>query len=1186
MPAEQRPDAKPTRAGGAISGPPLPPGPLIGFGVAIFAVILISFFSYRAQEVRAGTADLVSHTIEVREQLQALVSVLKDAETGQRGFLLTNTESYLLPYTNAKAALPGQVTRLRRLISDNPEQVQRLDAAAAMAKDKMDELAESIELRRTQGAEAALAVVRTNRGKVAMDRLRTITDEMELNERNLLASRQEEWRDAVVFASAVTWIGSGVLLVLIVAAAVMTSRDYRARERQVWIRAGQLGLAARLQGEQRLDVLGDNALAFLADYMGAQVGAIYIHNDTDAFRRFGSYAIGAGSGHASLQPGDGLLGQAAKSNHVVHVRDVPDGYLPVTSSLGASKSRELLIAPASVDGAVQAVIELGFFRPLHAAELELLERTAELVAVSVRSSKDRTKLEELLEETQRQAEELQAQEEELRVNNEELEEQSQALKLSQARLETQQSELEETNAQLEEQAQQLEAQKDDLSKAQIVLVEKASELERSNQYKSEFLANMSHELRTPLNSTLILAKLLADNKNGNLTDEQVRFAQTISSAGNDLLALINDILDLSKMEAGKIDIVSEQVRVQKLTEELTATFLPTAQQKSLPFRTIVEAGTPEHIVTDAQRLGQILKNLLSNAVKFTDKGEVTLTIYPNAEGRMAFSVRDTGIGIADDQQQFIFEAFRQADGSTHRKYGGTGLGLSISRDLARILGGDIQVQSRLGEGSIFTLTLPLAYSPEASNLVLPMSGDANVAAMPSGTQTSHASHSNHAHHASSVISAARASLAATAAPDVHAPSRVAQGLHPIAIDDDRHRLKPASRLILVVEDDTAFALILRDLAHEMGFQCVITHSANDGVAAADLYRPSAILLDMNLPDFSGLGVLDQIKRNPRTRHIPVHVVSVADYIQEAMERGAVGYALKPVQREQLIDAFNKLEAKFSQSLHHVLVVEDDARQRDSIRHLLGNDDVNIVGVETAAEALEQLRTTTFDCMVMDLNLPDLSGYELLEKMAAQEDVAFPPVIVYTGRSLTGEEEQGLRRFSRSIIIKDARSPERLLDEVTLFLHQVETTLPAESQRLLKVARDREAVFQGRRVLVVEDDVRNIFALSSVLEPKGMKVEIARNGIEALEALKRSQTPGAQHIDLVLMDIMMPEMDGMTAMREIRRQPEWKKLPIIALTAKAMKDDQEKCLAAGANDYIAKPLDVEKLLSLVRVWMPK
>jgi len=769
---------------------------------------------------------------------------------------------------------------------------------------------------------------------------------------------------------------------------------------------------------------------------------------------------------------------------------------------------------------------------------------------------------------------LQAQEEELRVNNEELEEQSQALKASQARLETQQSELEETNAQLEEQAQQLEAQKDDLSKAQTVLVEKASELERSNQYKSEFLANMSHELRTPLNSTLILAKLLADNKGGNLTDEQVRFAQTISSAGNDLLALINDILDLSKMEAGKIEIVAEQVRMQKLTDELTATFQPTAQQKNLSLRTIVEAGTPEHIVTDAQRLGQILKNLLSNAVKFTDKGEVTLTIYPNAEGRVAFSVRDTGIGIADDQQQFIFEAFRQADGSTHRKYGGTGLGLSISRDLARILGGDIQVQSRLGEGSIFTLTLPLAYSPEASNLTLPMTGDAGVAAMPPPAP------------ASSVISAARASLAATAAPDVSVPSRTATGLQPIAIDDDRNRIKPASRLILVIEDDTAFALILRDLAHEMGFQCIITHSANEGVAAADLYHPSAILLDMNLPDFSGLGVLDQIKRNPHTRHIPVHVVSVADYIQEAMERGAVGYALKPVQREQLIDAFRKLEAKFSQSLHHVLVVEDDARQRDSIRQLLGNDDVNIVGVETAAKALEQLRTTTFDCMVMDLNLPDLSGYELLEKMAQQEDVAFPPVIVYTGRSLTGEEEQGLRRFSRSIIIKDARSPERLLDEVTLFLHQVETTLPAESQRLLKVARDREAVFQGRRVLVVEDDVRNIFALSSVLEPKGMKVEIARNGIEALEALKRSQASGAQRIDLVLMDIMMPEMDGMTAMREIRRQPEWKKLPIIALTAKAMKDDQEKCLAAGANDYIAKPLDVEKLLSLVRVWMPK
>jgi CheY-like chemotaxis protein len=406
------------------------------------------------------------------------------------------------------------------------------------------------------------------------------------------------------------------------------------------------------------------------------------------------------------------------------------------------------------------------------------------------------------------------------------------------------------------------------------------------------------------------------------------------------------------------------------------------------------------------------------------------------------------------------------------------------------------------------------------------------------------------------------------------------------MEDDRDHLTPGKRLILVIEDDERFAAILRDLAHEMGFECVVTHTAGDGLTAALTYLPNAVLLDMNLPDHSGLGVLDQLKRDSRTRHIPVHVASVADYTQEALELGAIGYALKPVKREQLVEALERLEAKFSQGLRRVLVVEDDERQRDSIRQLLANEDVQIIDVGNATDALAQLQNATFDCMVMDLNLPDLSGYELLDKMAEQDAVSYPPVIVYTGRSLTRDEEQKLRRSSRSIIIKDARSPERLLDEVTLFLHQVESNLPAESQRMLKAARDRESALEGRRILVVEDDVRNIFALSSILEPKGAKVEIARNGKEALDALTRSMAPTANAIDLVLMDIMMPEMDGFTAMREIRKRVEWRKLPIIALTAKAMRDDQEKCLAAGANDYIAKPLDVEKLLSLVRVWMPK
>jgi CheY-like chemotaxis protein len=656
---------------------------------------------------------------------------------------------------------------------------------------------------------------------------------------------------------------------------------------------------------------------------------------------------------------------------------------------------------------------------------------------------------------------------------------------------------------------------------------------------------MSHELRTPLNSALILAKILSDNKGGNLSDEQVRFARTISSAGNDLLAIINDVLDLSKVEAGKVELTAEPVTLATAVEQWSRTLQPLAQHKGLGFRVSVEAGAPRQILTDPHRLGQIIKNLLSNAIKFTERGEIALTVSAAPAHSVAFSVRDSGIGIPEHQREVIFEAFRQADGSTHRKYGGTGLGLTISRDLARLLGGDITVQSRAGEGSVFTLTLPLEF-------------------------------------AGAVATASARVLAETAAPVARsAPSAPAAP----GIEDDRAHLTADARLVLIIEDDLAFAAILRDMARETGFQCVVTNSAADGNAAALLYRPKAILLDMNLPDNSGLGVLDQLKRNPHTRHIPVHVVSVADYSHEALAMGAVGYALKPVKREQLIEALQRLEEKFSQNLRNLLIVEDDERQRDSLMQLLANGEVRIVAVPNAAEALAQLKGTTFDCMVLDLNLPDLSGYDLLQQMTEHDEVAFPPVIVYTGRALKREEEQSLRRFSKSIIIKDVRSPERLLDEVTLFLHQVESNLPADQQRMLKAARDRDATLEGRHILVVEDDVRNIFALTSLLEPKGAHIQIARNGREALEALAAAGDP-ARAIDLVLMDIMMPEMDGITAMREIRKRPQWKRLPIIALTAKAMKDDQEKCLAAGANDYIAKPLDVEKLLSLVRVWMPK
>ncbi|TQF11220.1 response regulator [Myxococcus llanfairpwllgwyngyllgogerychwyrndrobwllllantysiliogogogochensis] len=1134
-------------------GPPLPPGTFAGFIVAALAIFIIAILSYRSLESHSGAAELVRHTMEVSERMKTLLSTLKDAETGQRGFLLTGERTYLEPYTSASRAIPGQLERIRQLVSDNDSQLQRLEALKPLVEAKIAELQTTIDLKTAGQSEAALTRVRTNEGIELMNRVRLLVEQMENEERQLLAERSGAFQSSATTSLIVTWLGSALLLVLVGVSAFMTSRDYRARSIHAWMQEGQTLLATRMQGGPRLDQLGDQVLQFLAQYLDAQVGAIYLADSLESFQRFAGYALPPSflDPSAQARPGNGLVGQAIKENRVFHLRDVPEGYLPINSSLGQGKPRHLLVVPTHVDGRVNAVLELGFLHPVHPSDLELLQRVSESVGMAVRSANDRTRLEQLLEETRRQSEELQAQQEELRASNEEIEEQSRVLRDSQSRLEQQQAELEQTNAQLETQTNLLERQRDTLTVAQAELTEKATELERTSRYKSEFLANMSHELRTPLNSSLILAKLLADNKTGNLTEEQVKFAQTITSAGNDLLALINDILDLSRIEAGKVELEPEVVSLPRFVENISRSFHVLAREKQIGFSTRVDPGSAESLETDPQRLGQVLKNLLANALKFTEKGEVSLHVSPVGPGHLAFAVRDTGIGIPAHLQGLIFEAFRQADGSTHRKYGGSGLGLSISRDLARLLGGDVSVESEPGKGSTFTLTVPVALAASAS-------GPLPLAPTPSERA---------------------AQLPAPVLADVQMKSL------PAPIEDDRERLVPGARLILVVEDDPHFAEILRDLSRELGFLCVATDRGGTAYEVAVAYQPSAILLDMNLPDQSGLMVLDQLKRDPRTRHIPVHVISVTDASREALERGAVGYALKPVKREQLMEAVRKLETRLTPGVQRVLVVEDDARQRESIEKLLESEDVRIDGVATAAEALELLKVNTFGCMVMDLNLPDLSGYELLEQMAELETVSFPPVIVYTGRSLTREEEQRLRRYSKSIIIKGARSPERLVDEVTLFLHQVESKLPLERQRMLQVARDREATLDGRRILVVEDDVRNIFALSSVLEPRGVKVEIARNGREALDRLANSLAQASQGVDLVLMDIMMPEMDGLTAMREIRKRTEWQKLPIIALTAKAMRDDQEKCLAAGANDYIAKPLDVEKLLSLIRVWMP-
>ena len=933
---------------------------------------------------------------------------------------------------------------------------------------------------------------------------------------------------------------------------VQAIRARQQAERALWLQQAENAVALALQGDLTPDRVAEHALRELCRLCGAQTGVLY-QLEQEQLALVGGVAL-ARQVPARIPAGSGQLWETVARPEPRLVRGLAAAHVAVESALGDSPARAVLVAPVTADGAVNGALELGRTTDTANQELalELLRRCAEKIGVALRTARLRADLIALLEETQRQSEELQAQQEELRVANEELEEQSRTLQQSQANLEAQQAELEATNVQLEERTHELEAQRQYLIAAQDDLLRSRAELAAASRYKSEFLANMSHELRTPLNSALILARLLAENREGTLTDEQVKYARAIHSANNDLLALINDILDLSRIEAGHVELVDETLHTGTVLARLRETFEPLAQQKGLELRMEAAADAPAQFVADGQRLQQILKNLLANAVKFTEHGSVSLKIEACGERRMRFSVSDTGIGIAREQTEVIFEAFRQADGSTSRRFGGTGLGLAISRDLAQRMGGTLVVESEPGRGSCFTLELPVDGAPAAE-------AEAGAAVQAEARPAAPVS--------AAVV--ARAQDAGSAQPAGAVPARVA---------DDRGQRRHPGRLILAIEDDARFAEALVALAHELDFDCVVATTAEEGLALAAEHRPSGILLDIGLPDVSGLSVLERLKRDPATRHIPVHVVSALERSQVAMELGAVGYLIKPATRERLASAFHQLEETHARDMRRLLIVEDDRELRANLQLLLARDQLEIVAVGTIAEALAQLGQSTFDCMVTDLSLPDGSGYDLLERMSNGAAGAFPPVIVYTGRALTRDEEQRLRRYSKSIIIKGARSPERLLDEVTLFLHSVEASLPGDQQRLLREARRRDAVLDGRAVLLVEDDVRNVFALSSVLEPLGVRLEIARNGREALETLG-----GGREFDLVLMDIMMPEMDGLAAMREIRRNPSWQDLPIIALTAKAMADDRENCLAAGANDYIAKPVDVDKLISLCRVW---
>jgi CheY-like chemotaxis protein/signal transduction histidine kinase/HAMP domain-containing protein len=919
---------------------------------------------------------------------------------------------------------------------------------------------------------------------------------------------------------------------------------------QDWLKTNLARFTRLLQGQRDLQAVTKLILSELAPLVSAHHGVFYMMDSqlADArLRMIASYGYRSSRKlPTSFLPGEGLVGQCALEKVRIWLTDVPRDYIVVSSGLGAAPPTNIVVLPILFEQQVKAVIEIASLDRFTETHLSFLDQLMESIGVVLNTIEANSRTESLLTQSQSLAQELQQ-------TNQELAEK--------ARL-------------LSEQNIEVERKNREVEQAKLALEEKATQLALSSKYKSEFLANMSHELRTPLNSLLILAQQLGDNPEGNLSGKQVEFAKTIHGSGSDLLTLINDILDLSKIESGTVTLDVSEYRFANLRSYVERTFRHMAEAKHLGFTVELGDNLPASLMTDTTRLQQVLKNLLSNAFKFTNHGQVSLGIalvdsgwspdHPNlgnADAVLAFSVSDTGVGIAADKLQLIFEAFQQADGSTARKYGGTGLGLSISRELARLLGGEIRVESTVGAGSTFTLFLPynrsgFVYYETARQPAMPRLPAPGTLSTP-------------------VI---------TTPAVVYTPPAQDQAVEPDdqvygSTIDDRGITTPGDPSVLIVEDDERFAKVVLDFAREKNFKGIVTHQGDWALSLARDYLPSAILLDLDLPDIDGFTVLERLKRDPSTRHIPVHVMSSLRERERALRSGAISYLNKPVSKEDLNEEFMRIQRFLIGGKRNLLVVDDEENQRDAIVKLIGDSDVDITAVGTGQEALSALHASHFDCMVLDLTLPDISGFDLLDLIGKDQRLRDLPIVINTAKELNRKEVAKLKRFAKTIVIKDARSPERLLDETALFLHRSQANLPEAQRRMLEEVHAADAGLAGRKVLIVDDDLRNIFALSSLLERQQMLVSFAENGRDGIEVLERDPS-----IEIVLMDIMMPEMDGYDTMRAIRRIPKFRSLPIITLTAKAMKGDRDKCIAAGASDYITKPVDVAQLLSLMRVWL--
>ncbi|WP_205509637.1 response regulator [Longitalea arenae] len=1188
---------------------------IIGYGISLLLLVVSAVASYISINNLLFSARLVNHTNEVAKKVEKVMTGLVDAETGQRGYLLTGKKEFLEQYNGVPDRTNILLSDIKKLTADNVVQKEDVALLQSHVIKRLNYLETLIQRKRNgETIDDSLLV----EGKRHMDVIRAIVKRMQEREEALLNVRTKNMNRFVASTPALILIACALGLVVTVISFVRTLNDFQKRaalqqalqekdeqisqriqminevatevsggnydvkvedtgndalasiagslnkmtnalhesftelKDQQWLQAGIAQLNEIMIGKKELEILTYDVIDFITNYTSAALGAFYLRKDENSLQLAAGIGISNRAENTTIYFGEGIAGQCAQAGRQVLLENISESQLIINFSGGSVKPVAILAIPIYFESRLKGVMEIAALENFSKIKLKFLRDAGYNIGMAIHSARDHQRLQELLAETQAQSEELQAQHTELENINAELEAQAERLQTSEEELRVQQEELQHANQELEERSRLLEEKNEMILERNLEIQQRADDLAQSTRYKSEFLANMSHELRTPLNSILLLSRLLTENHSNNLTKDQIEYANVIQTSGKGLLSLIDEILDLSKIEAGKMELEYTDVRISEIVNELDSLFSPLASEKGIAFIIEHENNSALTMETDRMRLNQILRNLISNALKFTKKGSVTLSITKKGNDCW-FSVKDTGIGIPKEKQAIIFEAFQQADGSTRRQFGGTGLGLSISRKLAQLLNGEILLNSEPGQGSEFTL-------------VLPSTKDAKIE-KPAGIPEAPPVY--------------RDVKEKRSAPLSQGENQFVSPVIPSPVDDDRPNIEAGDKVILIIEDDTAFARSLLDYTRTKGYKGIVAVRGDEGISLAKQYIPLGILLDLQLPVMSGWQVMDELKSNHSTRHIPVHMMSAYQVKTKSLSKGAVDFINKPVAFEKLGEMFSKIENALNREPKKVLIVEENAQHARALAYFLSNYNVASEIKNSVDEGIQALNKKEIDCVILDMGIPAQQSYDTLDLVKKTEGLEDIPIIVFTGKNLSQTEELKLRQYADSIVVKTAHSYQRILDEVSLFLHLVEENQQEKPAYRRSRKIETGEVLKGRTVLVVDDDVRNIFSLTKSLESYGMNVLSAIDGKEALRQLEANTK-----IDMVLMDMMMPELDGYETTKRLRQMPQYRNLPVIAVTAKAMTGDREKCIAAGASDYITKPVDVDQLISLLRVWLYK